>query len=72
MPPADWTVNIVIWATIAAAIAGWQIIAVRSPDLPAFGDLIRLARRSWLLRWSIVAFWVWLGWHLFVRTTFEP
>jgi hypothetical protein len=68
--PADWTINIAIWAVIWSAIAVWQVVTVRSPGLPSFASVIRLARRSWFLRWVLLLFWVWLGWHIFVRTHF--
>ncbi|MEW2382642.1 hypothetical protein AB0873_11235 [Micromonospora sp. NPDC047707] len=68
LPPANWRINMAIWALIFAATVAWQLISVRSRRLVSFGDLIRLARRWWILRWALLVFWMWLGWHLFVRT----
>lgn len=70
MIPADWTINVTIWAAIAVGLAVWQIVAIRSRKLPAFGDVLALLRSHWLLRWGILGFWGWLGWHLFVRTPY--
>jgi hypothetical protein len=66
--PADFTLNLILWGVIAAGLALWQVLTIRSGDLPAFGDLVRLARRHLVTRWLLVAGWAWLGWHLFVRT----
>lgn len=69
LPPANLRVNIAIWAVLFGAVVVWQVVTARSRDLLSFGDVIRLARGSWILRWSLLASWIWLGWHLFVRTT---
>lgn len=68
--PSDWTLNVAIWAVIWSAIFAWQLVTVRSARLPTFATVIRLARRWWLTRYGLVLFWVWLGWHLFVRTNY--
>ena len=32
-----------------------------------FGDALATALRPWPVRLVVVAAWLWLGWHLFVR-----
>ncbi len=66
--PANWTINVAIWAVVWSALLGWQLITARSPRLPSFGSMVRLARRWWVTRWALLLLWVWLGWHLFVDT----
>ena len=67
--PEDRTANLVIWAVLWTLILSWALVTALKPRLPSVADLTRFARRYWLLRWALIAFWVWLGWHLFVRTT---
>jgi len=67
--PADRSANLVIWAVVWAAVLVWAVVTIRSPLLPTFVDLVRFVCRFWLLRWALLAFWIWLGWHLLVRTT---
>ncbi|MEW6155571.1 MAG: DUF6186 family protein [Actinomycetota bacterium] len=68
--PADWTLNVAIWAAIWAAIVGWQLVTLRSGRLPRFATVVRLARHRCLTRYGLVLFWGWLGVHLFVRTDY--
>jgi hypothetical protein len=66
--PSDWTLNIIIWAVVWSALAVLQVIAARHDDVASFGTIVRFLRRWWVTRWVMLAFWVWLGWHIFVRT----
>jgi hypothetical protein len=68
--PADYTANLVIWAIVWAALIGWQVVTARAPRLDSFSALVVLARRTLASRWLLVAGWAWLGWHLFVRTSY--
>jgi hypothetical protein len=70
MLPADRTTNLLIWAVIWAALWGWQAVTVAVDRLPSFVLVVRLFRATWLTRWALLAGWVWLGWHIFVRTTY--
>lgn len=68
--PADWTVNIIIIGGIWSVLVALQVVSLRSNTLPSLGDIVRLLRRFWLLRWILIVLWAWLGWHLFVRTAY--
>lgn len=68
--PHDWRLNIALWVVIWSAIFLWQAVTVRSANLESFGSVVRLVRRWWLTRWVLLAAWAWLGWHLFVQTTY--
>jgi hypothetical protein len=68
--PHDFTANMLIWAVIWSALVGWQVVTARSRRLPSFAPLVVLVRRTLITRWALLAGWAWLGWHLFVRTSY--
>lgn len=68
-PPADRATNLVIWAVLGIVVFLWVVVTTGSRRLPTFVDLLRFLRRFWILRWALLAFWIWIGWHLLVRTT---
>lgn len=68
--PDDRTANLLVWAVVWSALLGWQAITARSADLPSIAVVVRLLRVTWLTRWALLLGWVWLGWHIFVRTTY--
>lgn len=67
--PDDRTANLVLWVVLWSLILIWVLITTCSRRLPTFADLTRFVRRFWLLRWALLGFWIWLGWHLLIRTT---
>lgn len=67
--PEDRTANLVLWVVLLGAIAAWVVVTLAVRRLPSVADVTAFVRRWWILRWAALAFWVWLGWHLFVRTT---
>lgn len=68
-PPDDRTTNLVIWTILGAVVLVWVVVTTSSRRLPTFGDLVRFLRGFWVFRWALLTFWVWLGWHLLIRTT---
>lgn len=67
--PADRTANLVIWVVVWTLIVVWVVITGLSTRLPSVVELVRFLQQAWLVRWALLAFWVWLGWHLLIRTT---
>lgn len=65
--PADRSTNLAIWAGLAGALAIWQFVALARPDLPTVGSLVVFLKQRRVGRWSLLAGWMWLGWHLWVR-----
>jgi hypothetical protein len=55
------------FAVLAVAIVGTQVAALRGADVATAGAVVRALTRRRLLRWLLLAGWLWLGWHLFVR-----
>lgn len=43
-------------------------IAARRRGGTTFGDALAALLRPWPARVVVVAAWLWLGWHVFVRT----
>lgn len=60
-------VTLLGYAVIAASVVGLEVAARLSGQVPTFGDLLSVALRRWPLRLMLLAGWLWLGWHLFVR-----
>src|SRR5262249_5578748 len=69
VPPDDRTANLALWVVIAAVLVGWQLFTMLFKRLPTVAVVFREARRFWLTRWFFLLGSVWLGWHLFVRTS---
>lgn len=69
-PPADRGDNLAIWVVLWFALFAWQAVTARRGDLPSFASLVHLLRFWWITRWGLLLWWGWLGWHVWVRTTF--
>lgn len=52
---------------LAIAILGAQVAARRGGDIATIGTVVRALARRRAARWLLLAGWLWLGWHLFVR-----
>ena len=63
------TVTLAGYAVIASAMGIVQVVGLLSARVPTIGTVIRLVTRRAAGRWVLVAGWLWLGWHLFVRAS---
>ena len=54
------------YAVIVAVALGLGL-AARRGRVASFGDALGVALRPWPVRLVLIAGWLWLGWHLFVR-----
>lgn len=68
--PADRSANLLLWVVMWTCLFGWLAVSRAVDRLPTLGDLVRMARRYFFTRWLLLLWWAWLGWHLFVRTTY--
>jgi len=68
--PADRGLLLLAWAALLAAVALWQVRSLVTHASAGIVDVARLARQHVVTRWGMLAIWTWLGWHLFVRTSF--
>lgn len=62
------TVAFAGYALLAVAIAGYELAGLVWRRTPTLGDALTLVTRSRVGRWLLLAGWLWLGWHLFVRS----
>ena len=62
-------VGLAAWALLALAVVALTIVAGRSETMPTFGELVRSLTRHIVVRTVLLAGWVWLGWHVLVRST---
>jgi len=56
------------WVVIVLALVACEFAARRSRGrLPGILDVARALQQSTAGRWLLASFWLWAGWHLFVR-----
>ncbi len=55
------------FVVLAVAIAGVHVAALRGARVATIGAVVRALTRHRPARWLLLAGWLWLGWHLFVR-----
>jgi hypothetical protein len=60
------TLTLLGYALVAAAAVGLEV-AARRGVCATFGDAVSVAARRWPTRVLLLAGWLWLGWHIFVR-----
>lgn len=61
-------VSLIGWGVIFAVLLTWQGIGLaRGSDWVVLSDLFRAVTRNPVGRWALFGFWLWTGWHLFVR-----
>ena len=61
-------VTIAGYSVLAAAIIGCDVAGRLWRHAPTLGQAATSAMRSRAGRWLVLAGWLWLGWHLFVRS----
>lgn len=59
------------YGVILAAFVVYEVIALVRPGVPTLGDGAARLGRSRGRRWAVLVGWLWIGWHLFVRSTFH-
>ena len=62
------TATLVGYCVIAAAFLGCQLASLVSPRIPSIGQLASLIASRRAGRWLLLGGWLWIGWHLFVRS----
>ena len=60
-------VTLLGYGLIAACALGLELAARRSARLATFGQALDMMLRRPAIRVALLAAWLWLGWHLFVR-----
>jgi hypothetical protein len=59
------------YALIALVAIALEVVSRRSRRLATLGDVVACGLRRWPCRVLLQAGWLWLGWHLFVRTHWQ-
>ncbi len=63
------TVTVGIWIALAIVAASLQAAGVTTRHrFPGFGDVAGHVMQWWVGRFLVLSGWVWLGWHVFVRS----
>jgi hypothetical protein len=62
-------IGLVGWAVIVALALAWQGIGLIrvGDDFPSLSGILRVVTDNLVGRWLLFGFWLWIGWHLFVR-----
>lgn len=61
------TVTLVGFAVLVAAALAVEVVARRRRGVPTLGAVADAVTRRVAVRVVLLAGWLWLGWHLFVR-----
>lgn len=62
-------VVLVGWIVLGLAMLVAEMAGLLSGRrFPTLGDVLSFLMRSRVGRWFVLIGWVWLGWHLFVRS----
>lgn len=67
-------IGLVVWAALLGAVLAYQGFCLLSTGdrWPAITDILRTAVGHPTGRWLLFGLWLWLGWHMFVRTLKYP
>jgi len=62
-------IGLVGWAVLLGLCLAWEGLGLvyGHDHWPSMSDLLRTVSRPVVGRWIMLALWIWLGWHLFVR-----
>jgi hypothetical protein len=71
---SESVMGVVVWGLVIAVFLGYQGFCLLSDDdrWPPITEILRDVVRYPAGRWVLAGLWLWLGWHLFVRTLFAP
>lgn len=61
------TAAAIAWALVFAALLVVQGLGLVRDGWPTLSDMLRAILRTPWARWLLFGFWIWIGWHLFVR-----
>lgn len=61
-----WLITVLGYLVLAASATGLEL-AARRRGSGSFGDAVTIVMGRWPARVILLATWLWLGWHLFVR-----
>lgn len=62
------TVTLAGYWMIATALLACQAASLLWRRIPSIGQVVSLIASRRVGRWLLLAGWLWVGWHLFVRS----
>jgi hypothetical protein len=62
-------VSFALWAVLVGAFVLTEVLALTGSPLPTLADLLHKLLEPRAGRWLLFAGWLWLGWHVFVRSS---
>ena len=62
--------TVVAYAAVAVAAVALEV-AARRREAPGLGEILAAALRIRPVRVAVLAGWLWLGWHVFVRVDWQ-
>ena len=62
------TATLLGYGVIAAALVACQLVSLTSHRIPTIGRALAHVAGRRVARWLLLAGWLWVGWHLFVRS----
>ena len=66
------TTTLIGYCVIAGALLGCQLASLVSRRFPSIGHVASLIASRRPGRWALLAGWLWVGGHLFVRSHVGP
>src|ERR1700733_8892357 len=61
-------IGYLVWLGLFGAVFAWEGLALaRVTGVPSLSDVFRVIMRYPVGRWMLFAFWLWAGWHFFIR-----
>lgn len=66
------TTTLAGYYVIAALLLGCQLTSLWSGRMPSIGQVVSSIASRRPGRWLLMAGWLWVGWHLFVRSHTGP
>jgi len=59
--------TVIVYLALAVVAAGMELAARLTGRFTTLGNAVGAANRSRAGRWLLIAAWIWVGWHFFVR-----
>jgi hypothetical protein len=61
-------IGYVAWVVLFGALFAFEGLALAGVSgVPTLSDVFRVIMRNQFARWVLFAFWLWAGWHFFIR-----
>ena len=62
------TTTLLGYGLLAAALVGCEVVSLVRGRIPTIGQAASVVASRRAGRWLLLAGWLWVGWHFFVRS----